>query len=598
MFFNKYPYDSAHELNLDWILQNMEKLIHIYDELPSELQAFVDQWLSDHPEATTTVQDGSLTPAKLLANNPSSGQVLTFNGSGFEWKDTELKGKFKIVQVDLLERSACTLLINDAGEYVIIDFGRAGDDTLIEDAITRNGGTICKGIIISHFHFDHYGSYPQVLSDITIDPDAKAYIQARPLNDARYSDGGVNVQNVWDAFVAFAQQNNIDVVIPSEFVDYEIMGLPVKFYNSDVAWAYADPTVTELYNNTSLCNTFDLGCAVFGCWGDIYYEAEKHIVETNAIPKTSIMLAPHHGLGTKIYRSFIEKVSPSVILTNLGSQSTEKDSMFYSSNVRQYADETVKPVLDVTDGTVVIDISADGTFATKTIPVYYPQVIRHYPAMRNALSLRNEQFSNTSSTGIKDILLMMEDNAEITMYGTNTYQIALDLGVATTAIYNIKKTTGGSTNALSIRQNAGSFFFTIDVQPIVSSGKAMRLAGYYDGTTWNVTRATDNKFQFMFNVGTDGTITPRSGFPTSFTSRKGYITFPVGGQYIIHLCNTVSANGTVTIGSFTSSTIYSHSATFTARNFSAGEVACSSTGGTMTVLLECVDPSLDISVFA
>lgn len=32
---------------------------------PADITAAVDDWLDDHPEATTTVQDGSITKAKL-----------------------------------------------------------------------------------------------------------------------------------------------------------------------------------------------------------------------------------------------------------------------------------------------------------------------------------------------------------------------------------------------------------------------------------------------------------------------------------------------------------------------------------------------------
>lgn len=35
---------------------------------PDKIAAAVDDWLDDHPEATTTVEDGSITKAKLDSN--------------------------------------------------------------------------------------------------------------------------------------------------------------------------------------------------------------------------------------------------------------------------------------------------------------------------------------------------------------------------------------------------------------------------------------------------------------------------------------------------------------------------------------------------
>lgn len=63
--FENLPYTNFHETNLAWIVSEMKKLIAIYDKLPADLQKYVDEWLDAHPEATTTVQDGSITDAKL-----------------------------------------------------------------------------------------------------------------------------------------------------------------------------------------------------------------------------------------------------------------------------------------------------------------------------------------------------------------------------------------------------------------------------------------------------------------------------------------------------------------------------------------------------
>lgn len=55
---------------------------------PEEIEAFVNAWLDDHPEATTTVEDGSILPVKLdSSNSASDGYVLSYNATAgkFEW---------------------------------------------------------------------------------------------------------------------------------------------------------------------------------------------------------------------------------------------------------------------------------------------------------------------------------------------------------------------------------------------------------------------------------------------------------------------------------------------------------------------------------
>ena len=72
---NKYPYTNFHELNADWILSQLTKFSERLKEMGQKIKDMYDywdnwqvaieptvsetinQWLDDHPEATTTVQD-------------------------------------------------------------------------------------------------------------------------------------------------------------------------------------------------------------------------------------------------------------------------------------------------------------------------------------------------------------------------------------------------------------------------------------------------------------------------------------------------------------------------------------------------------------
>ena len=118
--FDEFPYTNFHELNLDWIIRVIKDFNTRYPEMFEEISnkiskpendpngeygtflmalgdgntkwqnisvAYsdiiinaVNEWLDDHPEATTTVEDGAITPAKLnidlLASYNKSGNVL------------------------------------------------------------------------------------------------------------------------------------------------------------------------------------------------------------------------------------------------------------------------------------------------------------------------------------------------------------------------------------------------------------------------------------------------------------------------------------------------------------------------------------------
>ena len=105
--FERFPYTNFHDLNLDWILQVIKEFRESYPDIIEELNKKLDkplfdsegnlnevlasngdgttkwmniadqytsiiydavfEWLDDHPEATTTVQDASLTIQKFTA---------------------------------------------------------------------------------------------------------------------------------------------------------------------------------------------------------------------------------------------------------------------------------------------------------------------------------------------------------------------------------------------------------------------------------------------------------------------------------------------------------------------------------------------------
>lgn len=66
--FRQFPYSNFHELNLDWIMRHLHDLEKEWADFEvdwsKDVEEQVNKWLEEHPEATTTVQDDSLTTAK------------------------------------------------------------------------------------------------------------------------------------------------------------------------------------------------------------------------------------------------------------------------------------------------------------------------------------------------------------------------------------------------------------------------------------------------------------------------------------------------------------------------------------------------------
>ena len=75
--FRQFPYTNFHEMNLDWVIQKINEMIENIFKINKKVDDFiieteptirdeVDKWLDEHPEATTTVEDHSLSYEKLI----------------------------------------------------------------------------------------------------------------------------------------------------------------------------------------------------------------------------------------------------------------------------------------------------------------------------------------------------------------------------------------------------------------------------------------------------------------------------------------------------------------------------------------------------
>lgn len=66
--FDQWPYTDFSKLNLDWVLKVIKKAENVLNGIDTNIQQAVNAWMNAHPEATTTVQDHSITKVKLAAS--------------------------------------------------------------------------------------------------------------------------------------------------------------------------------------------------------------------------------------------------------------------------------------------------------------------------------------------------------------------------------------------------------------------------------------------------------------------------------------------------------------------------------------------------
>lgn len=152
----KYPYTDFHEMNLDWVLENMKKLLSVYDELPETLQEYINNWFVTHPEYA--VPDNSVTLAKIntdakpfLENQYLTPEMFGATGDGITDDSTAFK-------------EACDEAIRTGNTVYCFAKYRISDDITM-DADSNKLNIMCFGDIIPYGHIVFKNV---VNSDVTI----------------------------------------------------------------------------------------------------------------------------------------------------------------------------------------------------------------------------------------------------------------------------------------------------------------------------------------------------------------------------------------------------------------------------------------------
>ena len=155
---SRYPYTDFHELNLDWILGKITELDHAVknwlQNVTPTIRDTVNQWLDDHPEATTTVEDGAITFQKLsdlLTGNhvPYTMPYINQSGDNIHWtKECLIPQMFGAAADGVTDDSASvTAMITAANEYDLIYFPAGTYYLAAPVNITKNINIINAGIL-------------------------------------------------------------------------------------------------------------------------------------------------------------------------------------------------------------------------------------------------------------------------------------------------------------------------------------------------------------------------------------------------------------------------------------------------------------------
>ena len=232
---------------------------------------------------------------------------------------------------------ADSILLESAGEFLLIDGGNRDDGQLVVSYLESCGVQELKAVVCTHAHEDHVGGLPAVLA---VYPTAAVYAPTRT-----YSS------KIFDDFLYYVDQQRLEVTIPAPGdklplgnTDITVLG-PVK--------SYAEP------NNTSIVLMVHFGATSFLFTGDAEKEPETDMLEYwegKLDWNVDVLKAGHHGSSTSSGYRFIYETDPEYAIVSCGKDNDyghphkETISLYKDAGLPMLRTDELGTVLVVSDG--------------------------------------------------------------------------------------------------------------------------------------------------------------------------------------------------------------------------------------------------------
>lgn len=254
------------------------------------------EWLDNHPEATTTVQDGSITFKKL---SKTVADVFFMPVAYYE--STDASGESTVLRS------------NKSGKIIMIDSGATHSYVLIKTKLIEEGISHIDYFILTHYHADHYGNIESLIEDGFIDSETIAYLP-------KLKTAGVTIPSWGDEDSVNTLLNMCEIIRPDEDTTLTVDDIHINFFNcSDDDIAYYDST-TDLdgypnTNNYSVCNLITIFNTRILMTGDLQEKGQKRVCEEGYISHCDVLKVPHHAYDVNYYEGFFYACSPAYAVT-------------------------------------------------------------------------------------------------------------------------------------------------------------------------------------------------------------------------------------------------------------------------------------------
>lgn len=361
MFPNGVPYTNFHELNTDWLIRTVKALELRYDgfaeeinqklnkpvinpdgtlndllisngdgttrwesiddKIIPEIQGAVFEWLDDHPEATTTVQDGVISPAKL-------------NTELYNFYKQQGKVQFFFPDLSAGGYSGTSVLMVTPDKTVLFDTNATTNKDPVINYYTTlmNAGVFSNidVIVISHYHWDHIENLQAIL-DAFPHANCKLYC---PLSPSGYYAGATEPSLItnFNTVASIATTYALEYHVIDEDSTITIDNLvTINLFNSDPeSYTYYSNNEAP-YNDYSMVSLVKVGSIYAMFPGDLQSVGQARVMSYKQLPRLFLYNVHHHSIQNDDFVPYIHTIDPdyNIITTSYNRQLiSARGSMF------------------------------------------------------------------------------------------------------------------------------------------------------------------------------------------------------------------------------------------------------------------------------
>ncbi len=153
-------------------------------------------------------------------------------------------------------------------------------------------------IVSTHPHADHIGGLPAVINNFDV--------------EMIYDSGRVHTTKTYENYLNLIDKKNIPFQTPRRGEEIELGNLVFEVRHP------ADEVSDYSLNNASIVMRLEYHDVSFIFTGDIEYEAEMEILETDQSLAADVLKVSHHGSRTSTDEAFLQEVNPDIAVIQVG----------------------------------------------------------------------------------------------------------------------------------------------------------------------------------------------------------------------------------------------------------------------------------------